>query len=74
MDFSEEQIMRSARHILLPQVGGEGQKKLLNAKVLVIGAEPHGPIISNIPDFDYLLGELEDAKTRVIAYRGSGQK
>jgi len=38
MDFSEQQIQRYARHILLPQVGGEGQEKLLNAKVLVIGA------------------------------------
>ena len=38
MNFSEEQISRYARHILLKEVGGEGQQKLLNAKVLVIGA------------------------------------
>ncbi len=38
MDFSEEQINRYARHILLREVGGAGQEKLLNAKVLVIGA------------------------------------
>ncbi|MGA0393679.1 MAG: HesA/MoeB/ThiF family protein, partial [Rhodospirillales bacterium] len=38
MDFSETQIQRYARHILLPEVGGTGQEKLLNAKVLVIGA------------------------------------
>ena len=38
MNFSEEQINRYARHILLKEVGGEGQQKLLNAKVLVIGA------------------------------------
>jgi len=38
LDFTESQIQRYARHILLPQVGGEGQKKLLNSKVLVIGA------------------------------------
>jgi adenylyltransferase/sulfurtransferase len=37
-DFSEEQIHRYARHILLPEVGGIGQAKLLAAKVLVIGA------------------------------------
>ena len=36
--FSEEQIKRYARHIVLPEVGGTGQEKLLNAKVLVIGA------------------------------------
>ncbi len=38
MDFTEQQINRYARHILLREVGGEGQKKLLDAKVLVIGA------------------------------------
>lgn len=38
LDFTEQQIQRYARHILLPQVGGVGQDKLLNAKVLVIGA------------------------------------
>lgn len=37
-DFSEQQIHRYARHILLPEVGGIGQSKLLAAKVLVIGA------------------------------------
>jgi len=38
MNLSEEQIQRYARHILLKEVGGEGQAKLLNAKVLVVGA------------------------------------
>lgn len=38
LDFSDDQIQRYARHILLPQVGGHGQEKLLNSKVLVIGA------------------------------------
>ena len=38
MDFSEDQIQRYARHILLPEVGGEGQARLLDSKVLVIGA------------------------------------
>lgn len=37
-NFTEEQIKRYARHIILPEVGGEGQEKLLNSKVLVIGA------------------------------------
>ncbi len=37
MKFTEEQIKRYSRHILLPEVGGKGQEKLLNAKVLVIG-------------------------------------
>ena len=38
MDFSEDQIQRYARHILLPEVGGVGQARLLDSKVLVIGA------------------------------------
>ncbi|WP_291295928.1 molybdopterin-synthase adenylyltransferase MoeB [Elioraea sp.] len=38
MDFTEDQIQRYARHILLPEVGGEGQAKLNAARVLVIGA------------------------------------
>ncbi len=38
MSFSEEQINRYARHILLDGVGGVGQEKLLQSRVLVIGA------------------------------------
>ena len=38
IDFSDDQIKRYARHILLPEVGGVGQEKLLDSKVLVIGA------------------------------------
>ncbi len=38
MDLSEDQINRYARHILLKEVGGEGQARLRNAKVLVVGA------------------------------------
>lgn len=38
MDFSEEQINRYARHIILNEVGGTGQAKLLDSRVLVVGA------------------------------------
>lgn len=38
MDFNESQIERYARHIILPEVGGTGQAKLLQSKVLVVGA------------------------------------
>ncbi|MEE2699341.1 MAG: molybdopterin-synthase adenylyltransferase MoeB [Pseudomonadota bacterium] len=38
MTFNEDQINRYARHILLPEIGGTGQEKLLNSRVLVIGA------------------------------------
>ncbi|MBM4121709.1 MAG: molybdopterin-synthase adenylyltransferase MoeB [Nitrospira sp.] len=38
MDFTDAQIQRYSRHIILPEVGGKGQKKLSRAKVLIIGA------------------------------------
>ena len=36
--FTEEQVQRYARHIILPNIGGAGQRKLLDASVLCIGA------------------------------------
>ena len=38
MAFTNEQLERYSRHIILKEVGVKGQKKLLNAKVLIIGA------------------------------------
>ena len=38
MDFTESQIERYSRHIILPEVGGKGQKKLARASILIIGA------------------------------------
>lgn len=38
MAFSNEQLERYSRHIILKEVGVKGQKKLLNGKVLIIGA------------------------------------
>ena len=38
MDFTDEQIQRYSRHIILSEVGGKGQKLLAQAKVLIIGA------------------------------------
>ena len=38
MDLSEQQIERYARHIILRDVGGTGQSRLLQSSVLVIGA------------------------------------
>jgi len=37
-DLSREEINRYSRHLLIPNVGLMGQKRLKNAKVLVIGA------------------------------------
>jgi molybdopterin/thiamine biosynthesis adenylyltransferase len=38
MELSEEQFRRYARHLILDEVGEEGQEKLLQSRVLVIGA------------------------------------
>jgi adenylyltransferase/sulfurtransferase len=38
MDFTEQQIQRYSRHIILQDVGGKGQLRLAKAKVLLIGA------------------------------------
>lgn len=38
MDFTDEQITRYSRHILLPEVGGKGQKKISCSRVLIVGA------------------------------------
>ena len=36
--FTDEQIRRYSRQIILPEVGGKGQKRLLASRVLVVGA------------------------------------
>ena len=38
MNLTEEQIERYSRHIILQDIGGPGQEKILNGKVLIIGA------------------------------------
>ncbi|MEI8395685.1 MAG: molybdopterin-synthase adenylyltransferase MoeB [Rhodospirillaceae bacterium] len=38
MNFTDDQLERYARHIMLPEVGGTGQTRLLDARVLVVGA------------------------------------
>ena len=37
-DFTDAQLSRYARHIVLPELGGVGQSKLMDSSVLVIGA------------------------------------
>src|SRR5688500_7203497 len=44
--MNPDQINRYKRHLILPEVGMEGQQKLLNAKVLCIGAGGLGCPIS----------------------------
>jgi molybdopterin/thiamine biosynthesis adenylyltransferase len=37
MNLREDQVERYSRHIILQDVGGKGQEKILNSKVLIIG-------------------------------------
>tara|TARA_B100000315_G_scaffold237738_1_gene254816 strand:+ start:3253 stop:4059 length:807 start_codon:yes stop_codon:yes gene_type:complete len=38
MGFTDIQVERYSRHFILPEVGGKGQKKIAQAKVMMIGA------------------------------------
>ena len=37
-EFTEAQVQRYSRHILLPEVGGKGQRRLNAAGVFIVGA------------------------------------
>jgi adenylyltransferase/sulfurtransferase len=71
----EDQIIRYSRHILLKDVGGIGQEKLLSSKVLVIGAGGLGSPIAlylaaagvgtiGIADFDVV--DLSNLQRQII--------
>ncbi len=75
IDFTEENIERYSRNIILPEVGGAGQKKLLESKVLIIGAGGLGsPMIlylaasgvGNITIIDDDLIELSNLQRQII--------
>ena len=42
MNLTPEQLTRYSRHFILPEIGEEGQKKILKAKVLLIGTGGFG--------------------------------
>lgn len=37
-DFSRDELLRYSRHLVMPEVGAEGQKRLRNGRVLCVGA------------------------------------
>jgi adenylyltransferase/sulfurtransferase len=64
-DLSPEEMLRYSRHLILPEVGVEGQKRLKRAKVLLVGAgglgSPLGLYLAaagigriGLVDFDYV--------------------
>ena len=75
MDLNNETIERYSRNIILPEIGGEGQSKLLKSRVLVIGAGGLGsPLlmylaasgIGNITIIDYDNVELSNLQRQII--------
>src|SRR6185312_10642652 len=38
MSFSDEEVERYARHLVLREIGGPGQQRLKGARVLIVGA------------------------------------
>jgi len=77
--FSEEQIQRYSRHIILPNVGGEGQSKLLSSRILIVGMGGLGSPIAlylaaagigtlGLVDFDRV--ELNNLQRQIIHFTG----
>lgn len=38
LGFTQDQIVRYSRQMILKEIGGKGQKKLMNSKILIVGA------------------------------------
>ena len=71
------QVNRYSRHIIMPQVGSVGQRKLLDAKVLMVGAGGLGSPIAiyltlagvgtvGIVDFDQV--DLTNLQRQILHY------
>jgi adenylyltransferase/sulfurtransferase len=80
LSFSETEIQRYSRHILLPEVGGTGQAKLRAARVLIVGAGGLGsPLvlylaaagIGQITIVDDDVVELSNLQRQVVHQTGS---
>jgi len=77
MDLTEEQIQRYSRQIVLKEVGGIGQKKLLNSKVTIIGCGGLGsPVafyltaagIGNIKIIDFDTVDLSNLHRQILHF------
>ena len=82
IDFTNEQLERYSRHILLQDVGVEGQIKLCEAKVLIIGAGGLGaPValylaaagIGTLGILDHDRVEISNLQRQVVQSRPHGQ-
>ncbi len=77
MDLTEEQIERYSRQIVLKEIGGIGQNKLLNSKVTIVGAGGLGsPVayyltaagIGNIKIIDFDVVELSNLHRQILHF------
>jgi len=77
MVLKPEQVKRYSRHIIMPQVGSKGQRNLLEAKVLIIGAGGLGSPVAvylglagvgtlGIVDFDTV--EVSNLQRQILHY------
>jgi len=75
MEFTPDQLIRYSRHFILPEIGEEGQRKLLDSKVLLIGTgglgSPLGMYLSaagvgtlGLVDFDVV--DLSNLQRQII--------
>ncbi len=65
MELSEEQFRRYARHLILDEVGEEGQEKLLASRVLVAGVGTLGVIDDDRVDLTNLQRQIVHRTERV---------
>ena len=47
------QVRRYSRHIIMPQVGSAGQRKLIDAKVLIVGGRRTRLANCHLPDLGW---------------------
>jgi len=79
MNLTEEQIKRYSRQIVLKEIGGIGQEKLLNSKITLVGLGALGsPVayymvaagIGNLKLIDFDLVELSNLHRQILHFTG----
>ena len=65
-ELNHEEILRYSRHLLIPEVGLEGQRKLKNSSALIVGTGGLGSPVSL-----YLAARGGSDRSRVPRSRGT---